>query len=418
MSQFGSQIDLTTLLFVNALTSFASALLFLRFRYATDYLKRPASLLLWSVANVLFMLGFVALLSTAFDLKLPRVPLISNLMIDAGTAVALVATNLFLDRPRKENWPIGVAGVVAVIEVAYALSRPHPDFGVMLLLGCAVRGTLTVATGFALWYHARLAHRPPARLAAIFHFIWAGIMGLRGVAVLVGAESSFAFEMSSILGLLTRLLLTWMIAICLLWMIARQLDEQLVLQATRDTLTGLPNRRVMWETGTSRIESIVQDGGELALILLDIDHFKRLNDRWGHPAGDAVLAAVAARIAETVRPTDLPARVGGEEFMILLAPASKATVAEIAERVRAEIEALSIVLNDGTELRCTASLGHSRMGRQGASWEALIAQSDIALYAAKNSGRNRVVDHAMLARPHDGGAVVGAVRIGERSVGV
>lgn len=413
MSDFGSQIDLTTMLFVNALTSFASVLLFLRFWYATDYVKRPGSLLLWSVANVLLTIGFLALLAKAFGITIPRVQLIANLTIDIGTAVALVATNLFLDRPRNDNWPIGLAALLAVVEVSYALSRPHPDFGVMLLFGCAVRGTLTIATGTALWRHAPRPHRPPARLAAVFHFAWAGIMVLRGVAVLIGAESSFAFEISSVVGLLTRLLLTWMIAICLLWMIARQLDEQLIWQATRDPLTGLSNRRVMWEAGVRRIESLARNGGDLALILIDIDHFKRLNDRWGHLAGDAVLAAVAGRIAATVRSVDLAGRVGGEEFMILLAPGTEAATAEIAERIRTEIESMSIFLNDGAQVGCTVSLGHSRTTRRDATWEALIAEADIALYAAKNGGRNRVVDHALLMTSHDDGAAAVAGRTGD-----
>lgn len=404
MSEFGNQIDLTTMLFVNAFTSFASALLFACLWYATDYMKRPANLLVWSVANMLLTIGFVGLLSKALGITVPRMPLIANLTLDAGTAVALVATNLFLDRPRRDNWPIALATLLAIAEAAYALSRPAPDFGVMLLLGCGVRGILTIATGVALWRHAGLSLRLPGRLAAALHFAWAGVLALRGVAVLTGGEGTAAIEMSSILGLLTRLLLTWMIAICLLWMIARQLDERLVWQATRDALTGLFNRRVIWEAGARRVESLVPERDEIALILLDIDHFKRLNDGWGHPAGDAVLAAVAARIAGMVRSTDLVARVGGEEFMVLLAPGTYAMVAEIAERIRAAIEAMSIALDDGTQLGCTVSMGHSRITRQDATWETLVAQADSALYAAKNGGRNRVVDHALLVRLHEGSA--------------
>lgn len=410
MSGFANQIDLTTMLFVNAFTSFTSALLFLCFWRVTDSLKRPASLMVWSLANVLLTAGFGTLFLTSFAIELPRAMLIGNLVIDGGTAVALVATNLFLDRPRTDNWPIGVAAALAVVEIAYALSRSAPDFGVMMLLGCALRGLLTVATGVALWRHADVPHRPPARLAAACHFVWAAILALRGIAVLTGIEDPLAFEMNSVLGLLSRLLLTWMIAICLLWMIARQLDEQVIWHASRDALTGLSNRRVMWEAGTGRIETLAQDGGEVALILLDIDHFKGLNDRWGHPAGDAVLVAVATRIAATVRPGDLVARVGGEEFMILLAPGSRAMAAEIADGIRAAIEAMSVVLDDGTELICTASLGHSRTARADATWEGLIAQADAALYAAKNGGRNRVVDHGALARAHDGAVVAGTVR--------
>jgi diguanylate cyclase (GGDEF)-like protein len=413
MSTFASQIDLTTMLFVNAFTSCTSAFLFLCFWWATDYLKKPASLLLWSLANALMTIGFVALMLTAFNITVPRIMLIANLTIDGGMAVALIATNLFLDRSHKDNCPLGLAVMLAIVEIAYALSQPKPDFTTMLLLGCALRGLITIATGAALWRHADLSHKAPARLAAVLHFAWAGVMALRAMAALTGADSMWAFEMSTVVGLLTRLLLTWMIVICLLWMIARKLDERLLYHATRDALTGLFNRRVMWEAGTKRIESLAREGGDLALILLDIDNFKHLNDRWGHLAGDVVLVAVATRIAETVRSTDLAARVGGEEFMILLAPGPNAIVGEIAERIRVSIETMSVLLDNGTELNCTASLGHSRITRQDATWEKLVAQADLALYAAKDCGRNRVVDHTRLGSSPAGQTVVIAAATGE-----
>ncbi|KQN73023.1 GGDEF domain-containing protein [Sphingomonas sp. Leaf62] len=390
-------IDLTTMLFVNGLTSFATALLFLGFWRVTDYLKRSDSLLYWAAAYGLLTIGFLLLASTAVGLVLPRGQLIANLTIDAGTALSLVATNRLLHRPARDNWPIAVAGCIAIVEVAYALSRPVPDYGVMLVIGVMLRGLLTIATGVVLWRDADTSHRPPARLAAVFHFAWAVTMAMRTVPVLIETQGIAAFELSSIVALIVRLLLSWMIAICLLWMIARQLDERLIRYATCDTLTGLSNRRVMWEAGAQRIAAVDRNAGEVRLILLDIDHFKQVNDRWGHPAGDAVLATVARRIGETVGPGDLVGRVGGEEFMILLAPASPLTAVDLAERVRSAIEQTPIVVADGQEIHCTISLGCSRTGRGGTSWEKLIAQADAALYAAKDAGRNRVVDHVALA---------------------
>ena len=397
MPSLDHPIDLTTMLFINGLTSFATALLFLGFWRVTDYQKRPESLLYWSAAYGLLTIGFLLLSSNIFGLVVPRVNLVGNLTIDAGMALSLVATNRMLDRPARENWPIALAGCIAIGEVAYALLLPVRGEGVLLLMGVAIRGTLTTAIGIALWRHAEHVHRAPARMAATFHFVWAAMLALRTAPMLLGVRSLPTMEMIVALALIARLLLTWTIGICLLWMIARQLNERLIQYATRDMLTDLSNRRVMWEAGTQRIAAQDRDGGDVALILLDIDHFKQVNDRWGHPAGDVVLATVANRIRAAVRPGDLVGRVGGEEFMILLAPTSPVSAIDIAERVRSAVERTPFVLADGREIRCTISVGCSQTEAGRTCWEKLIAQADAALYAAKDGGRNRVVDHAVLA---------------------
>lgn len=391
-------IDLTTMLFVNALTSFATALLFLGFWWATDYLKRPDSLLYWSAGYGLLTIGFLLLSSNIVGLVLPRIDLIANLMIDAGMALSLVATNRLLDRPARDNWPVVLAGCLAIGEVAYAVSQPVRVPGVMLLLGVAIRGMLTTAIGVALWRHAEPAHRAPARMAAMFHFAWAAMLALRLAPVLFEVQGLPTMEVIVSLALIARLLLTWTIGICLLWMIARQLNERVIRHATRDMLTDLSNRRVMWEAGTRRIAARDRGGTDVALVLLDIDHFKQVNDRWGHPAGDQVLTMVADRIRAAVRPDDLVGRVGGEEFMVLLAPTSPVSTIEIAERIRSAVERTPFALPDGREIRCTISVGCSGAGTSCPSWEKLIAQADVALYAAKDGGRNRVVDHATLAK--------------------
>lgn len=228
-------IDLTTMFFANGLTSLATALLFLGFWRVTNYLKRSDSLLYWGAAYGLLSIGFLLLASNIVGLAVQRGQLIANLTIDAGIALSLVATNRLFGRPARENWPIAVAAVIAVGEAAYALSRPVPDYSVMLIIGVALRGPLAVATGLALWRHADASHRPPARLAAMFHFAWAATMVMRVVPALFETQDRHAFEISSVVALTVRLLLSWVIAICLLWMIARQLDERLIRYANCDT---------------------------------------------------------------------------------------------------------------------------------------------------------------------------------------
>jgi diguanylate cyclase (GGDEF)-like protein len=122
--------------------------------------------------------------------------------------------------------------------------------------------------------------------------------------------------------------------------------------------------------------------------MVDIDHFKNVNDHWGHGMGDRLLKAVARTLAAGVRADDMVARVGGEEFAVLLPDADVPTAATVAERVRAAVAALQVDGDDGA-LSCTVSIGHAALA-PGLSWEGLVKAADDALYRAKNAGRNRV----------------------------
>jgi diguanylate cyclase (GGDEF)-like protein len=121
--------------------------------------------------------------------------------------------------------------------------------------------------------------------------------------------------------------------------------------------------------------------------MLDVDDFKSINDTWGHPAGDAVLVAVALRIQAAIRAEDLVGRLGGDEFLVLLVAGSPETVLLVGERAREALAATPIALPDGTEVSVTISVGCA--SARGGSPEELIARSDRALYQAKQAGRNR-----------------------------
>ncbi|WP_242346262.1 diguanylate cyclase [Anaeromyxobacter terrae] len=168
---------------------------------------------------------------------------------------------------------------------------------------------------------------------------------------------------------------------------AREL-EALAALGRRDPLTGLANRRAFEEALAGAVARAVRDGAALALAALDVDHFKRVNDAHGHAAGDAVLAAVAARATEALRAGDLLARIGGEEFAALLPGATLAAAAEVAERIRARISAAPV--EAGAErVAVTVSAGVAALapGEDGAT---LLARADERLYAAKRAGRDRV----------------------------
>lgn len=165
-------------------------------------------------------------------------------------------------------------------------------------------------------------------------------------------------------------------------------NRNLTALASQDFLTGIANRRHFFETARRELKRQKRERGEVSLIIFDLDHFKEVNDRYGHEGGDEVLRAIIAPIKEIIRPLDLFGRIGGEEFLILLPGIDGPTAADIAERIRLRIHSLSIPCKDKT-IRVTASFGVSVWDGK-SDLETLIFWSDNALYKAKKSGRNCV----------------------------
>lgn len=176
------------------------------------------------------------------------------------------------------------------------------------------------------------------------------------------------------------------------------LMAQLQRAADHDGLTGLLNRRAFEHRLHQRLDRGAGGQG-LALLWLDLDHFKAINDRYGHPAGDAALRAVAATIDANCRTQDLSARLGGEEFALAVVTSDATASAVVAERLREAIAAL-VVDWHGTAIRMTASIGAFHLDRRPVDPPALLRGLDEALYRAKHGGRNRIewLDAADLAR--------------------
>lgn len=156
-----------------------------------------------------------------------------------------------------------------------------------------------------------------------------------------------------------------------------------------DSLTGLHNRRWLEEMYTRELKRSNDGNFSLSAFMLDIDHFKNINDTYGHLAGDRVLITVAQEIIRSLRPSDMPVRYGGEEFTVFLPNTTTENAKVIAERLRSNIERTKITLSTGETIMVTVSVGFTER-QQGDTVETLIRRADEALYHAKNSGRNRV----------------------------
>ena len=168
------------------------------------------------------------------------------------------------------------------------------------------------------------------------------------------------------------------------------LQVQLHEQAVRDPLTGLHNRRFLAEALEREIARAARDDRPLAAVIVDLDQFKQINDRYGHGAGDATLCAAAKILTSFTRSIDIVCRYGGEEFMVLLPGAGLATAVERAESWRAAFADLVTDVG-GVAIRATFSAGVAVHSAHGGSGESLLKEADAALYRAKQAGRNRVV---------------------------
>lgn len=182
--------------------------------------------------------------------------------------------------------------------------------------------------------------------------------------------------------------------------VRRRVLPVLLSLAQTDALSGVLNRRAFLETVTHRLERAISAERPAVVALIDVDHFKQINDTYGHAAGDAVIQAMAGMLEHGVRRSDLVGRLGGDEFALLI-EASAAQAHQLLERLRSRVAAQPLVLADGQQVPLTLSIGMAACGgSRGHRLQDLLAAADASLYLAKDLGRNRVVD--LEGRPPEG----------------
>ena len=174
-----------------------------------------------------------------------------------------------------------------------------------------------------------------------------------------------------------------------------RLAESVELSIT-DALTGLHNRRYMEGHLRTLVSEAIRTSGKLSMLVADIDHFKNVNDTYGHDVGDAVLKEFAVRLKRNTRGVDLACRLGGEEFVIIMPDTDVARAYQVGERLRACVAADNFPISEDQSVRVTASVGIGTLERPDDTPETIFKRADNALYTAKRRGRNRVVADAAL----------------------
>jgi diguanylate cyclase (GGDEF)-like protein len=180
------------------------------------------------------------------------------------------------------------------------------------------------------------------------------------------------------------------VVLFLVYLVTRRFQLRIAALATTDVLTGLPNRRGFDLLAAQALQESIRDKSPLSTLLIDLDHFKQLNDTHGHLAGDEVLRGFARSLQGNLRQSDIICRWGGEEFILLLKDTGSSTARQLAEKIRQQTEQELFQFN-GVNLRVTTSIGVTELHGDD-SLDRLIARADRALYRAKQSGRNRVCE--------------------------
>jgi diguanylate cyclase (GGDEF)-like protein len=253
-----------------------------------------------------------------------------------------------------------------------------------------------VAQGYAAW----IALRQMAEVSGHYRLAWGcvslalALMVQRRVAPLwrLLREDQVSNLADAWFGLaISVLMAVGMLGIRRLFIDMKTQETQLDALARTDALTGLPNRRETMERLQGELQRSQRSGRPIAVLMFDIDHFKRVNDTWGHAAGDQVLRAVADTAHDSLRRIDSCGRIGGEEFLVLLPETDPENAHGAAERLRAAIELCRVHYADQV-LRVTVSIGVAiQLAEASQTAEVLLQRADQALYAAKEGGRNRVV---------------------------
>jgi diguanylate cyclase (GGDEF)-like protein len=379
-------IDMMSALVTGGSGGFVAAALMLVAMQTDRSLRRPLLCCFWG-----FLVLGIGLSQNAFSDPRLRAP------IFIGAAATLVCTALVLrglvaiGTGRMLRHPPPIDALVATALLAVAWPRGPYVFGVVFHALCCLWSIAAVAA----MRRQLLAPRNAAESAvALILVVYAGTWayGLWTAARYVGPELRHLMYMPEpMLSIyaVTCALLPLVVGALVLNLANARLGERLHRQASTDDLTRLLSRRALNERARPFLDRALARGSGVALLLIDADHFKRVNDTHGHEAGDAVLAELARRL-RALLPGALVARYGGEEFLALVDARGLDAARAVAQTLRAGIASAPIAFGD-RELTVTVSAGLA-IWPQSAEFGAVLRRADAALYEAKRLGRNRVVD--------------------------
>ena len=379
------QLDLTTLFVVMCSLAVTLTLMVA----VVAWRSRSDGLPIFTAGVTLYVIayGAVGLRGRVDDFTLLAV---ANVAVSCGTALICEAIYGFQRRP-SPRWLVWTPPLLSLLIQPWLYGQPeHRVIGMSLILGLQCLTQLR-----ALLQRHRQTVGVGQYLLGLNTLVLAAVLLYRFMAIAVGAGGRPSAEVLQQVQSITFLLSTMMMAVMVLSFIImtkEAADERNRVLAMRDELTGLGNRRTLLDSLTQQSALAQRSGLPLTVLIIDIDHFKQVNDSYGHPSGDLALSGVARLLETSVRRQDVVGRMGGEEFMVILPCTNKANATTLAEKLRAAVAQAQFTAVDGRRMALTISVGlHEFDPRSKNRIEDVIRAADEALYRAKADGRNRVV---------------------------
>jgi diguanylate cyclase (GGDEF)-like protein len=359
--------------------------------------------LLWIAAGMSCAWVAVVLQGLEGSISTVYTSFLSNELYFPAYAVQMLGLTWFVDRRLirlKESLVVG-GGFAVLYAVLYALRVPYvanvingPTIG--FIAGTAWIMVRRGKDGFLL----------VSRVTAVLLVCEALVLSYRAILMnytyadpwLVSGhqrDPRWAYSMMMLI------FFTTCVVMCCFWFFVVEVQSELVQQARTDGLTGALNRRALEDAAERELSRSLRQQRPMCLLLLDVDDFKRLNDRFGHAAGDLVLKRAVAQVNANLRAQDLVARTGGEEFAVMLPDTSMEMALIVAERVRLGLESMRFPFGS-PDMHVSVSIGVAESWMDGDIFEELIQRADAAMYSAKRAGKNRVMvfdEHRTAARP-------------------
>jgi len=349
----------------------------------------------WAVANLCISLGmslayFYTVATPGHDWAIA----IGATSIAAGVSLQFTGIQAF--KEERSNWQVALLFVGVFFCQNIWFSVIHPDIHSRAIANSFLLALIFAACARALLIRIDTPLRTAYWFTGLSFVVLTIVMLIRGIRMWLSPEVSYALyanmplnSVSFFISCMTQLCVTFGFLLMLNYRLISDLNRI----ASHDALTGALNRRRLEEEAIRLKTRCIRTGETLAIMVIDIDHFKSINDRFGHSAGDEILRRLTDVAHKSIRPDDYFARYGGDEFCMLLSSTTGSEAWELAERLRQTYSQMTFKIGKES-LHVTVSIGVADSASIGLEFSALFAVADQALYQAKQEGRNQVVSYS------------------------